>query len=80
MRTSKPIMKEQFTQLLKKLGKEQGFEKGQWNIDYYSLGGGYIIVEYMENGGEHHPLMNERLKLREMQVAIEMALAVINHK
>lgn len=65
-----------FDIMLKMLGKERGYEIGQWNLDYNSCYHGYMIVEYMENGGEHHPLLNKRLKASEMGIAIEMAIAL----
>lgn len=65
-----------FDTFLKLIGKQRGFEQGQWNLDYASCYGGYVIVEFMENGGEHHPLITRRLKRSEMEVAIEMSIEV----
>jgi hypothetical protein len=76
MRISKTILLKKLGFLCDKLGKTIGYQKGQWNLDYAQCYGGYIVVEFMENGGEHHPLLNKRLPANIMADALDMAIAV----
>ena len=62
------------------LDKKIGFQLGNWNLDYAQCYGGYIVVEYMENGGEYHPLLNKRLVAQQMSDALNMALRALEYR
>ena len=77
MRMSKKILLKKMGFLCDKLGKTIGIERGQWNLDYIQSYGGYIVVEYMEKGGEHHPLLKKRLTADKMSDALDFALNAV---
>ena len=56
-----------------------GYSVGEWYIDYVQCYGGYIIVEAMENGGEHHPLMTCRLSKKEIILYLHAAVSVLSY-
>ncbi len=70
------MVEAKFKVLCKMLGKEKGFDVGEWWLDYSMCYGGYVIVEYGENGSEHHPLLKRRLKRSEMEAALDMTIAL----
>lgn len=76
MKFSKKVLKKKFEFFLNSIGKKPGYSNGEYSLDHNSTYGGYIIIEHMENGGEHHPFVNRRLSLREMDAALEMALSL----
>jgi hypothetical protein len=80
MRISSRILANKLMYLADALNKSCGLEVGQWSLDHNSTYGGYIIVEMLENGGQHHPLLNCRLNSIEMSNALDMALAVVRLK
>ncbi len=80
MRITRKLLDLQLGWLLKLLGKEQGFKPGQWGLDYAACYGGYVIVEYEENGGESHPLGQRRLSVKELSHALNMMIALESYK
>lgn len=71
---SKRILMVKLGILCKMLNKKVGYTTGDLNLDHNSVYGGYKIVEYMDKGGEHHPLLNKRLPAQQMSDAIDMAI------
>jgi hypothetical protein len=80
MRITKSMLENRMKYLCKLMGKDLGFEKGNWNLDNYPLAGGWIVVEFLENGGEHHPLCCTRMDAGEMFSALEMAISCLQMK
>jgi len=80
MRITKKILCKKLSFICDILNKPMGFEKGQWALDYAQCYGGYIVVEYLDNGGEHHPLLNKRLTAQRMDEALEMALRALEYR
>jgi hypothetical protein len=64
--------------LCQKMGKTVGYLPGNWNLDYNAIYGGYILTEYMEKGGEHHPLLRNRLPAGQMYDCLRMAIDVLS--
>lgn len=77
---NREILHKKLEILAAQMGKTVGFKEGQWFLDYASPYGGYIVVEFMNKGGEHHPLLNKRLKANQMADTLDMALAVCRVK
>lgn len=75
-RLSRKILEVKLNNLCRLLGKKIGINKGEWSLDYNSIHGGYIVVEFMENGGEFHPLLNCRLPAKQMALVLDCAIAV----
>ena len=75
MRMTGKILTKKLEILCKLLGKQAGYEPGQWYLQYAQFYGGYIVVEAMEHGGEHHPLIRCRLTAQHMADALDMAIA-----
>lgn len=73
MRITKPMIRNAFLNLLRNLGKVEGYEAGEWGLDYNSIYGGWVVVEYMQKGGEHHPLLKKRLPTSQFYDALHMA-------
>lgn len=66
-----------FITFLSLIGKKGGHKESEWNLDFLGYGqGGYVIVEYMENGGVHHPLGQRRLSKAMMEACLDMAIAM----
>ena len=80
MRMTKKILMKKMGFICDILDKKIGFELGNWNLDYAQCYGGYIVVEYMENGGEHHPLLTKRLTANHMGDALDMALRALEYR
>ena len=80
MRITRKILEKKLQFLCDKLGKTIGYEKGQWNLDYAQCYGGYIVVEFEENGGEYHPLLNKRLTAAPMSDCLDIALQTLNYR
>lgn len=57
-----------FTRLIKAMGKHDAY-----GLDYISVYGGYVIVEYGPNGIESHPFGLMRRNAREMYLSMLMA-------
>jgi hypothetical protein len=69
-----------FTELCKVLGKRianSHKDVGAWFLDYIPQYGGFIISEYMANGGESHPVCNRRMPAREFCETINFAIRCI---
>ena len=75
MRITRKILEKKFEILCKLMSKTIGYHEGEWFIEYAQCYGGYIICEGMENGGQHHPLLNKRLTAQHMADALDMAIA-----
>lgn len=73
---TRKILNIKLANLAKLMGKEVGFGPGQWHLDYASCYGGYMVVCRDAGGGENHPLLSRRLKLKDMDLALDMAIAV----
>ncbi len=65
-----------FALFAKLMGKEMGSAPGQWYLERVTCYGGYVIVEAGESGSEHHPLLSRRLPKAQMELALDMAIAV----
>jgi hypothetical protein len=50
-RISKSMLMRKFQYLLKLLGKEWGIKVGDWNLNYISIYGGWVIEEVINPGG-----------------------------
>ena len=77
MRINNKILQIKLKFICDKLGKKIGYEKGEWNLDYSPCYGGYVVVEFMENGGEDHPILRKRLTASKMSDALDMAINVL---
>lgn len=76
MKINRRILEKKLELFLKSAGKKKGYNLGEYSLDFASVYGGYIIVEHKENGGVHHPFVNRRLSLKEMDAVLDMALAL----
>lgn len=76
MKTTKKILESKFRVLCKQLNKTIGHKKGDWNLDNNPTYGGYVIVEYMEDGGEFYPILSKRLPASQMESVIEGCIAL----
>lgn len=77
-RITQKILLKKLEILCRFLGKTVGYKEGQWDINYAQCYGGYIVVEYGENGGEHHPLLNKRLTAQQMSDCLDTAIQMIH--
>lgn len=69
-----------FVELCKVLGKRIATshkDVGAWFLDHNSTYGGFIICEYMANGGEWHPICNRRMPAREFCETVNFAIRCI---
>ena len=80
MRITKKILIKKLEVLAHLMGKTVGYSEGHWNLDHNSIYGGYKIVEYLDKGGERHPLLNKRLGPQQMSDALDMAIQALNLK
>ncbi len=80
MRMTNKILMKKLSFICDILNKKIGHELDNWNLDYSQCYGGYIVVEYMENGGEHHPLITKRLTANQMADALDMAFRVLEYR
>jgi hypothetical protein len=80
MRMTRTILMKKLQFLCDKLGKQIGYEKGQWFLDHNATYGGYIVVEMMERKGEHHPLLRKRLPAAQMSDCLDIALYTLNYR
>ena len=74
MKYTKLEVKGMFTRLAKAMNKRT--DAGSWDglgLDYNSIYGGYVIVEYGENGSESHPFGSFRRSAKEMYLSMHMA-------
>ena len=69
-----------FLELCNVLGKRVATnykDAGAWFLDYNANYGGYIISEYMANGGEFHPVCNRRMPAREFCETINFGIRCV---
>ncbi len=84
MKYTKSEVQVMFGRLAKAMNKR--IDAGSWNglgLDHNSIYGGYVIVEYGENGSESHPFGPVRRNAKEMYLSMHMttqALEEINQK
>lgn len=79
MKYNKKEAERLFRIFAKRMGKEIGYNEGQWELNSAHDYGGYVIYEYGKYGGSSH-LFGGRLPCREFCKAIEFALDVLNYK
>lgn len=80
MRYTKQNVRNRFEALARVLGKRIAADwkdVGAWKLDYNPHYGGYIIAEYMENGGETHPVFSSRLPAGQFCEAVNFAIRCI---
>jgi hypothetical protein len=76
-RITRVILEKKLNILASYLGKQTGYGKGKWDLDHYSFGGGYAIVEYDNDAGAiSHPLINGRFSAKIMVEILDSAMAM----
>jgi hypothetical protein len=80
MRLPKKVLLNKFKYFCQEIGVEIGTKPGQWGLDSQSIYGGWVIVEYLEGGCEHHPVINRRVKASQMCDLIDAMMAILRLK
>jgi hypothetical protein len=76
-RTTRKQIESLFTLFCKEHGKKRAesyADKGAWSINYNAIYGGFVIIEYCENGGEGLPFGEQRRKAAEFWDTMHFAL------
>lgn len=74
MKVTKTDLKIMFSKFVKLTGiKDLG-------LDHIACYGGYVVVQYGENGSESHPFGLRRRTLKEMYSSLEMACSALELK
>jgi hypothetical protein len=77
MRYTKREVQGMFERLAKSMNKTIGYKPNEWNLDYASIYGGYVIEECGENGSVSHPFSTIRRGKRDMYLSLLMAAQAV---
>lgn len=74
-------LKQLFEKVMKELGFATGFELNEYSLDFYTYGGGYMIVQRCANtSGERTPFGSLRRSKHEMESFLRGMLALHDHQ
>ena len=76
-RITRQYLNIKLSHLAQVLGREVGREKGYLYLDYYAMGGGYMVVELSESGGRRDILSSGRLSAKQMCQTIESCINIL---